>query len=313
MRELRRRRYLLLRRISQFSILGAFFATPFIGPRIAEGTLASSIWFGTLRLSDPFVLLQSLAAGHGIAASAIIGGLVVAAFYALVGGRVFCGWVCPINVVTDSARGLRRLLRWRNPKLLRLDKRLRYVILVGCLAGSFLSSVVVWELVNPINMVMRTVVFGLWMGGLASMVGIFLFDLLVMPGGWCGHICPVGAFYGVMGKHSVVQVAAVRREDCTNCGDCFEYCPEPQVIAPALRGIGGHGVAIQDVDCLRCGRCLDVCDANVFSFAAGGVYLEGFKLRRTRVADDKGPPPPRHRTATGLERQLSRTRDTAAH
>lgn len=313
MLDLRRRRYLLLRRLSQFAILGAFLATPLLGLRIAEGTLASSTWFGALRLSDPFVLLQSLAAGHGLAASALIAGLVVAAFYALAGGRVFCAWVCPINVVTDSARGLRRLLKWRDPKLLRLDKRLRYVILVGCLAGSFLSSLVVWELVNPINLVMRAVVFGLWTGGLVSIVAIFLFDLLVLPGGWCGHICPVGVFYGSVGRRGLVRVAAVRREDCTNCGDCFEYCPEPQVIAPALRGMGGHGVEIRDVDCLRCGRCLDVCDANVFSFTAGGVYLDGLKPRRTRAADDRGRPPLRHRAATGLERRLSRTRDPAGH
>jgi ferredoxin-type protein NapG len=33
---------------------------------------------------------------------------IVVVFYALVGGRVFCSWVCPVNVVTDAAAWLRR-------------------------------------------------------------------------------------------------------------------------------------------------------------------------------------------------------------
>ena len=34
----------------------------------------------------------------------------VLAFYGLVGGRVFCSWVCPVNVVTDASAALRRRL-----------------------------------------------------------------------------------------------------------------------------------------------------------------------------------------------------------
>ena len=37
--------------------------------------------------------------------------VLLSGFYALVGGRVFCSWVCPLNVVTDTAAWLRRRLR----------------------------------------------------------------------------------------------------------------------------------------------------------------------------------------------------------
>lgn len=264
---LERRRYLLARRLSQLSILLAFAAGPWLGVFVARGTLASSVWFEAVPLTDPFVLLQGLVAGHRPAIAAVAGAALVLVFLALLGGRFFCAWVCPINLVTDASRGLRSSLEWRRAALLRIDKRLRYVLLFAVLAGSFASGAIVWELVNPITMTLRALVFGAWAGGVVAIVAIFLFDFLLLSNGWCGHVCPVGAFYGAVGRPGLLRVAAVRRAACTNCGDCFRHCPEPQVIGPALRGVDGHGVAIDDVDCLRCGRCIDVCEERVFAFS----------------------------------------------
>ena len=72
--------------------------------------LASSLTLGTLPLTDPFVLAQTLAARHVPELSALVGAGLVVAFYALAGGRVFCAWVCPVGVVTDTAAWLRRRL-----------------------------------------------------------------------------------------------------------------------------------------------------------------------------------------------------------
>ncbi|KAB0608864.1 quinol dehydrogenase ferredoxin subunit NapH [Castellaniella defragrans] len=267
---LEKKKFLLLRRVCQGLILAAFALGSWLGVPLASGTLASSVWFGTVPLSDPFVLLQSLAAGHPLAGGALWGGFAVLAFYALVGGRAFCGWVCPVNLVTDAAQGLRRALGWRKARMLRIDKRLRYAVLALALLGSAAGGVVLWEAVNPINLIMRALVFGLWLGGLTAALGIFLFDFLALSNGWCGHVCPVGVFYGAVGRHAVVRVAAVRRDACNDCGDCFAYCPEPQVISPALRAIDGHGVGIDAIDCLRCGRCIDVCEQRVFEFSVAG-------------------------------------------
>lgn len=264
---LERRRYLLARRLSQLSILLAFAAGPWLGVFVARGTLASSVWFEAVPLTDPLVLLQGLVAGHRPAIAAVAGAALVLVFLALLGGRFFCAWVCPINLVTDALRGLRSSLEWRRAALLRIDKRLRYVLLFAVLAGSFASGAIVWELVNPITMTLRALVFGAWAGGVVAVVAIFLFDFLLLSNGWCGHVCPVGAFYGAVGRPGLLRVAAVRRAACTNCRDCFRHCPEPQVIGPALRGVDGHGVAIDDVDCLRCGRCIDVCEERVFAFS----------------------------------------------
>ncbi|CAM5785934.1 quinol dehydrogenase ferredoxin subunit NapH [Castellaniella caeni] len=283
-RLLHRRHYLLARRLAQAAVLLGFVVGPWFGLPVAHGTLASSRWFGAISLSDPLVVLQSVLAGHPLAHGALTGVVLVAAFYAVAGGRLFCGWVCPVNLVTDAAQGLRRRLGWRKASVLRIDKRLRYAVLGAVLLGSLLGGVIVWETINPINLIVRSLVFGLWLGGLIAMLAIFLFDFLLLSNGWCGHICPVGVFYGQLGRASVVRVAADKRDACNNCGDCFNYCPEPQVISPALRGIGGHDVFIQEPDCLRCGRCIDVCEQQVFSFAVGQVTLR----RDSRPSQD-GP------------------------
>ena len=261
---LRRSRWLLARRISQLLVLALFMLGPWAGIWILRGTLASSELLGVLELTDPFVALQVLLARHALQTPALTGAAIVAVVYVLAGGRTYCAWVCPINPVTDLASWLR--VKLKLPTLLggvKPDRRLRYAVLAMALAMSALLGSVAWETVNPITLLQRALLFGL-AGAWGVALAVFLFDLL-LPRGWCGHLCPVGAFYGLLGRVSLVHVSASRRDACTQCGDCFRVCPEPHVIAPALYGAGrGRSPVIENADCIRCARCLDVCDADVF-------------------------------------------------
>ena len=258
-------RWLLARRASQLLVLGLFLLGPWFGVWLARGTLASSELFGVLRLTDPFVALQSLLAGHTLAGSVVASAVIVAVVYAVAGGRAYCAWVCPINPVTDLAAWLRTKLRLRTLSAgLVPDRRLRYAVLGLALAMSALLGSVAWETLNQITLLQRALVFGL-AGGYGAAIAVFAFDLLVLPRGWCGHLCPVGAFYGLLGRVALLHVSAVNRDRCTACGDCFRVCPEPQVIAPALYGASrGRTPLIRSADCIRCARCLDVCDEAVF-------------------------------------------------
>ena len=183
-------KWLLLRRAAQFGFLGLFLLGPWAGIWIVEGTLISSDTLDVLPLSDPYALLQSLAAGQVPAPAALIGGAVVLAVYAVIGGRVYCSWVCPINVVTDAAHWLRGRLDL--PKGWQPKRSTRFWVLAMTLAVSAATGVLAWELVNPITLLHRGLLFGL---GFAWTVvaAVFLFDLLVSRQGWCGHLCPVGA------------------------------------------------------------------------------------------------------------------------
>ncbi|MGE5384854.1 MAG: quinol dehydrogenase ferredoxin subunit NapH [Betaproteobacteria bacterium] len=257
-------KWLLLRRASQLLILALFLVGPWFGFWIVKGNLASSLTLGVLPLTDPFMLAQSLAAGHMAYKTTLIGAGMVLAFYLLVGGRVFCSWVCPMNLVTDAAAWLRRRLGLKGGRA--PDARTRHWLLAFVLIAAFATGSLAWEWVNPVSMLQRGLIFGF---GLAWSVvlAVFLYDLLIASRGWCGHLCPMGAFYALLGRITPLRVAAARREACDDCMDCFVVCPEPQVIRPALKAIGQESRVIADAQCTSCGRCIDVCGKDVFNFS----------------------------------------------
>ncbi|MBS1137382.1 MAG: napH [Proteobacteria bacterium] len=259
-------RWLILRRLSQFSILALFLSGPWFGLWIVKGNLSYSYTLDLLPLTDPYVLLQSLLAGHVPERLAIVGALIVAVIYLLIGGRAYCSWVCPVNLVTDAAAWLRGRLGIKGGA--HLSRQARYWVLGMTLILALASGTVAWELVNPVSMLHRGLIFGF---GAAWMVilAVFLFDVFVMNRGWCGHLCPVGAFYSVLGRWSPLRVTALRREKCNDCMDCFAVCPEHHVIKPALKGAAqGFGPVILSPNCTNCGRCIDVCSEDVFEFGS---------------------------------------------
>ena len=254
-------RWLLLRRLVQVSIVFLFLAGPWFGLWLVKGNLSSSLTLGVLPLTDPLLVAQSLAAGHMPWRDALIGAAIVIAIYLLAGGRVFCAWVCPVNLVTDGAAALRRRLGLKGGRA--PAAATRYWLLGGIIAASAVTGSIAWEFVNPVSMLHRGLIFGIGLAWI-PLLGIFLYDLLLAARGWCGHLCPMGAMYALLGRSALPRVAAVKRADCDDCMDCFVVCPEPRVIRPALKGDGTP--LILDAECTTCGRCIDVCDRNVFVF-----------------------------------------------
>ena len=256
-----RQRWLLLRRTSQLLILLAFLSGPWFGVWIAKGNLSASLFFDVLPLTDPLLVAQNLLAGFTPYRTALIGAAIVLAFYLLIGGRVFCSWVCPVNVVTDAAAWTRRRLGIKTGRT--PDANTRYWLLGGLLLAAALTGTLVWEWVNPVSLLHRGLIFGLtstfWI-----VVGVFVYDLLVANRGWCAHLCPMGAFYSLLGRTALLRVSAAQRSACNDCMDCFNVCPEPQVIRPALKAEGQQSPLISSPDCTTCGRCIDVCDLKVF-------------------------------------------------
>ena len=255
-------KWLLLRRISQISIIMLFLVGPLFSVWIIKGNMSSSILLETVPLSDPFVFLQTLASGVLVEENMIIGAAIIAVFYFLVGGRVYCAWICPINMVTDAADWVRRKFNIKNR--IPLARGNRSVLLLSVLLVSMVSGMLVWELVNPVTMVQREIVFGMgfsWM----LLLAIFIVDAFISRRAWCGHLCPMGKFYSYLGKYSLIRTNAIRRNNCDDCMDCFAVCPEPQVIKPALKGNKTSSPVIASGDCSNCGQCIDVCAKDVFA------------------------------------------------
>ncbi|GKX58458.1 quinol dehydrogenase ferredoxin subunit NapH [Leminorella grimontii] len=279
-------RFLLLRRLSQLVILALFLTGPWFGAWILRGNYSGSMLLGAVPLSDPLMVLQTLASGYlpdmptpGESWAqwyAVIGGVIIALAYALFASRLFCGWVCPLALVTDLAAWLRRKAGIRNSAT--IPSSLRYGILLAILVGSAISGTLIWEWVNPVSAFGRGLINGLGQAPTAGLVSglafgfgasiwlivvVFLFDLLVVEHGWCGHLCPVGALYGAIGCKGVLRVSAQNRKDCTRCMDCIHVCPEPQVLRGPLFG-KQEGPLVLSKECISCGRCIDVCSEKVF-------------------------------------------------
>jgi ferredoxin-type protein NapH len=258
-------RFSIARRLLQLSVLLLFFGTAHFGwtmfgrPLLA-GNLSASTLAGAVPLADPFAVLQMLVARHPLATEALVGAAVVLALYLLAGGRVFCGWVCPMNAVTDAAAWTRGKLGI-GADLVHINPRTRYVLLAMALVLSAATGVAAFEWLSPVSMLPRELIYGLGLGATAA-IGIFVFDAFVVKHGWCGHLCPLGAFWSIAGRAGQLRVA-FDDASCSRCGDCVKVCPEPRVLnfpQAAARGMVAGG------ECTGCARCVAICPEHSLSF-----------------------------------------------
>ncbi len=262
-------RFGLARRAVQAMVLLAFYGTLHWGFTVAgrpllAGNLSAAELAGVLPLADPFAALQLLAARHQLATELLLGAALTTAFYALLGGRVFCAWVCPMNAVTDTAALLRTRLGFGSTTdLLRLPPSTRLWVLALALGVSLLAGVPAFEAFSPVAALPRELLYGAgW--GLVAAGGILLLDTFVQHRGWCGHLCPLGAFWSLVGHRRGLLKLAFDDAACTRCGDCVKACPEPRVLH--FDDIARDG-AVRGGACTRCARCIAVCPESALRFA----------------------------------------------
>ncbi|WP_457602434.1 quinol dehydrogenase ferredoxin subunit NapH [Nitratifractor sp.] len=254
-------KYLVLRRLVQIGVLVLYFMGNWYGWKVLQGDLSTSMIFGKIPLSDPFAILQIFATGAVVATNALIGALIVVLFYGIIGGRAFCSWVCPVNLVTDLAAWLRRkLLIDRIERKVWISRNIRYYMIVLALIVSALVGLAAFEVVSPITILNRGIVFGMG-AGMGLIVAIFLFDLFVVKNGWCGHVCPLGGVHSIIGRYSLIRVRH-NSDNCTLCMKCKTVCPEVEVLGM----IGKRSEFVSRGECTNCGRCVDVCDDDALGF-----------------------------------------------
>ncbi|GHV59731.1 quinol dehydrogenase [Campylobacterota bacterium] len=266
-------RFLLLRRFVQIGTLALFALGNYAGLKVLQGNLSSSRLLDTVPLSDPFAALQLLFAGGVIVADYLIGALIVLAVYAAIGGRAFCAFVCPINMITDFAAFLRRKLGIDlSVQRLVCPRKTRYAALVIALALSALLGVGAFEMISPIGLVARSVIFGAGVG-IAAAIAVFLFDLFALKNGFCGHLCPLGGFYALVGRFGVLRVKFAQNR-CTHCLACKQICPEKQVLNVIDSDADS---AVSSGECTRCGRCIEACEGGALGF---GIFAINKKDKR---------------------------------
>ena len=227
---------------------------------LLRGSATSTRLLGRLPLMDPLAALEVCVAARGVTSPMLIGaGITMGA--ALVLGRVFCGWVCPLGLILELNEQVRERLRRRlaqhQTKLpqWQLPKWIKYWLLGTLLLASAVSSIPLFTMVSPINL-MTLAVYAMPTVGLIVIGAIMLMEYAV-PRGFCRSLCPLGALYSLLGAFAPWRVIVRPGGERMLCQQCSTRCPmgirvmEDHVLA-------GHPT-VSDPECTRCGTCTDVC------------------------------------------------------
>ncbi|MEN8264801.1 MAG: quinol dehydrogenase ferredoxin subunit NapH [Nitrospirota bacterium] len=267
---MRKYKYQIPRRLLQIGILFIFFAGNSYGWNVLRGNLSSARVLDAVPLSDPFAVLQSFSAGASIAADVLIGALIILIFYAVLGGRVFCGWVCPVNMITDLADKIRTFFNLDDTwKSWDIKRGVRYWVIALSVVLSAILGVTAFEWISPIGALHRGIIYGFGFGW-AFVLIVFLFDLFAVKNGFCGHVCPLGGFYSLIGRFGFLRIG-YDRDKCTECMKCIAICPEKQV----LHMVGKQSGAVLSGECINCGRCVEECDDDSIHFS--NIYSKKYK------------------------------------
>lgn len=237
---------------------------------------------------------MSLAAGQLFVGTYVLGciGLLGAAF-----GRFICGWACPFGLIQEWLYRLPspkiRLPQWlgRVPFLVLLllvvllplvwvddfGLGLPWFCKFLCPAGT-LEAGIPMLLLDPD---LRASVGWLYANKLVFLV-ITLMASVVISQPFCRILCPLGAFYGLFNRISLIRLK-FDADKCTKCGACHRVCP----VEIRVDESPNSGACIR---CLRC--CTGAC-----RFGALGLDIAGYGVTI-------GPPPiptdePQHQGAKG--------------
>lgn len=253
--------WMIIRRFSQIGFLLAFGLYAWWGIALVKGSLTSSRWLGIIPATEPLTFVQSIFVSNQWAIDLLIGGSILLILGIAFGARIFCGWICPVNMVSETTTWVKHKFRLKGG--LRLPENMRYGVLAAVIVASIIGQFIAWEVISPISNTYRAFLFaglsGLWLIGLVA-----LLDIFVLSENFCKNLCPQGALYSLLGHFHIFGVTAFNKDKCTNCGDCYAVCPEEKILHAPLRGT--KTPHIKSGLCNTCGQCIDVCCENVLKY-----------------------------------------------
>ncbi|MBU1387778.1 MAG: 4Fe-4S binding protein [Proteobacteria bacterium] len=196
---------------------------------------------------------------------------------ALIVKKGFCGWVCPIGLLSDILAKLNSI-SFKQKVVLPIWADVVLRSIKYGLAGFFIWSIfykmpiqsIEQFIQSPYNQFadIKMLHFFTHISNTALTI-IFVLILLsfVIPYFWCRHLCPYGA---VLGVFSFLSIGKIKRNpsNCTNCGRCEKNCPSLIKIRKKE--------SIHSSECTACMTCVKNCPEKQtigFSLSPGNLQL----------------------------------------
>ncbi len=211
-----------------------------------------SVWTlkaGDFIISDPLAVVDFIAASRVLVDRFLITAL-IPVLLSLLLGRVFCGWLCPADLLFEAGS---RIRSWAGIETdVRFSRRTKYALLaLGLLAGLLLGTQFFAEIYPPRIISAEFylwITFGVFGAGAWFFLLILAFEIFVSRRFWCRYVCPGGALYSLLGRWRVVRLK-VQESSCTNCRLCDKAC---EFGLSPMQGKFGP-------ECNNCGLCMRAC------------------------------------------------------
>lgn len=214
----------------------------------------------------PIGALQNTISGFQFKFPYYVLGLLI--FFGAILGRIVCGFLCPFGFLQDMLHKIpfpKKIKSFQGDRLLRKLKYFVLLLMVIILPVFIKLTPVYCKYLCPsgtlsgvLLAVTDTALFGA-LGKLFtwkfSLLIIIIFGSIMIYRPFCKYLCPLGAFYALFNKVSVVQLC-VDKEKCTNCRRCRNVCD--MCVNPAENPA--------DLECIRCGKCVHSCPTNALYF-----------------------------------------------
>lgn len=270
-----------MRRLTQITVFILFiiqYPLIFHDIYLVVGSLLSSNVLRTIPFVDLFAVTEKVIAYKTLIVLPISAIIVTFTMYLLL-GRVFCGWICPLDIYYSSSERMKITQGSTNGVAKTSSDYLSRVLFVPSILILLVSLLISYILALPfftnyiyvLNMlsiimvrISRLIAFGNIVIERLDYVITFLIATLIIdvvlvtrfPRFWCRRLCPAGLIYGLLNKLSPLTIK-IEREKCTKCGICNLACPTNIYITSKY--IERNKRSLRDIDCIKCFRCIDEC------------------------------------------------------
>lgn len=246
----------LLRRITQLATIALLLAIPLLNLRgidVLTGSLYSMA-IGPIWITDPLSGLQVMLTALTADTTLLLSILLPVAF-ALAFGRVFCGWMCPQNLLSEFADYIRSKIGLGRLMKLQPSPMPRYAVLASMLALTLILGFPAANLISApgiISVQISEYVMEGTIGAELALIGaIIIFEFFVIRRAWCNYFCPVGGLLGIFRIAKTMKVVYRKEGDqCIKCGACVKACQL------GLNPMGGKIYPL----CHNCGDCISACE-----------------------------------------------------